>query len=252
MNDFLSGKAPLNLTMRLGDHMMLIQLMLSTFSNQNQTSRRSDEANVSKSAAGSSKASVSSTYVSSSTSSNSDAATTSKKSSPVFNYLASTNTRLEKILSSPSTSGVSPPLENCTSEPMEIERDDSQRPQVTSRTVKLDLENSTGTPTSDAVTATVSRLSPTVVGSPSSECAKKREPDAANTSCTCNACPRLVPSPTCTLDSVALSEATRNLTQTLKKLSSEVLTSKRVASVPQVIVNYVIRPLAAEYDAKVA
>lgn len=30
MNDFLSGKAPLNLTMRLGDHMMLIQLQLSS------------------------------------------------------------------------------------------------------------------------------------------------------------------------------------------------------------------------------
>ncbi len=30
MTDFLSGKAPLNLTMRLGDHMMLIQLQLST------------------------------------------------------------------------------------------------------------------------------------------------------------------------------------------------------------------------------
>ncbi|CAG0883250.1 unnamed protein product [Cyprideis torosa] len=30
VKDFLSGKAPLNLTMRLGDHMMLIQLQLST------------------------------------------------------------------------------------------------------------------------------------------------------------------------------------------------------------------------------
>lgn len=30
VNDFLSGKTPLNLTMRLGDHMMLIQLQLST------------------------------------------------------------------------------------------------------------------------------------------------------------------------------------------------------------------------------
>ncbi|CAH0626796.1 unnamed protein product [Chrysodeixis includens] len=30
VNDFLSGKSPLNLTMRLGDHMMLIQLQLST------------------------------------------------------------------------------------------------------------------------------------------------------------------------------------------------------------------------------
>lgn len=32
VNDFLSGKSPLNLTMRLGDHMMLIQLQLSTLS----------------------------------------------------------------------------------------------------------------------------------------------------------------------------------------------------------------------------
>lgn len=31
VNDFLSGKSPLNLTMRLGDHMMLIQLQLSTY-----------------------------------------------------------------------------------------------------------------------------------------------------------------------------------------------------------------------------
>lgn len=30
VNDFLTGKSPLNLTMRLGDHMMLIQLQLST------------------------------------------------------------------------------------------------------------------------------------------------------------------------------------------------------------------------------
>ncbi|KAL6958654.1 hypothetical protein U1Q18_046669 [Sarracenia purpurea var. burkii] len=60
----------------------------------------------------------------------------------------------------------------------------------------------------------------------------------AGTSCTCSSCPRLPPTPSaavnrttttttntttttstsCTLDSVALSEATRNLTQTLKKL----------------------------------
>lgn len=34
VNDFLSGKSPLNLTMRLGDHMMLIQLQLSTLSSR--------------------------------------------------------------------------------------------------------------------------------------------------------------------------------------------------------------------------
>lgn len=39
VNDFLSGKSPLNLTMRLGDHMMLIQLQLSTLnSNRNKAS----------------------------------------------------------------------------------------------------------------------------------------------------------------------------------------------------------------------
>ncbi|PZC70681.1 hypothetical protein B5X24_HaOG215083 [Helicoverpa armigera] len=40
VNDFLSGKSPLNLTMRLGDHMMLIQLQLSTL-NSATTSCRS-------------------------------------------------------------------------------------------------------------------------------------------------------------------------------------------------------------------
>jgi len=39
VNDFLSGAAPLNLTMRLGDHMMLIQLQLSTV-NQISSHRR--------------------------------------------------------------------------------------------------------------------------------------------------------------------------------------------------------------------
>lgn len=40
VNDFLSGKSPLNLTMRLGDHMMLIQLQLSTLSTGNNRSLR--------------------------------------------------------------------------------------------------------------------------------------------------------------------------------------------------------------------
>jgi hypothetical protein len=37
--DFLSGKAPLNLTMRLGDHMMLIQLQLSTVNSASNSKR---------------------------------------------------------------------------------------------------------------------------------------------------------------------------------------------------------------------
>ncbi|KAJ0179704.1 hypothetical protein K1T71_004295 [Dendrolimus kikuchii] len=39
VNDFLSGKSPLNLTMRLGDHMMLIQLQLSTLHSSSSSSR---------------------------------------------------------------------------------------------------------------------------------------------------------------------------------------------------------------------
>lgn len=38
VNDFLSGKSPLNLSVRLGDHMMLIQLQLSTLSPSQQNS----------------------------------------------------------------------------------------------------------------------------------------------------------------------------------------------------------------------
>lgn len=38
VNEFLNGKAPLNLSMRLGDHMMLIQLQLSTVSGSKSSS----------------------------------------------------------------------------------------------------------------------------------------------------------------------------------------------------------------------
>merc|ERR1719195_825486 len=48
VNDFLSGAAPLNLTMRLGDHMMLIQLQLSTV-NQNSSRRHKQTIQISSS-----------------------------------------------------------------------------------------------------------------------------------------------------------------------------------------------------------
>lgn len=41
VNDFLSGKSPLNLSVRLGDHMMLIQLQLSTLNPSSQSGSRS-------------------------------------------------------------------------------------------------------------------------------------------------------------------------------------------------------------------
>jgi hypothetical protein len=45
VNDFLSGKSPLNLSVRLGDHMMLIQLQLSTLSPAQQNSLKTKVAN---------------------------------------------------------------------------------------------------------------------------------------------------------------------------------------------------------------
>lgn len=41
VNDFLSGKSPLNLSVRLGDHMMLIQLQLSTLNPSSASGSRS-------------------------------------------------------------------------------------------------------------------------------------------------------------------------------------------------------------------
>ncbi|KAL6958653.1 hypothetical protein U1Q18_046668, partial [Sarracenia purpurea var. burkii] len=129
VNDFLSGKAPLNLTMRLGDHMMLIQLMLSTFSNQS-------HANSSSSSSSSSSTSSNNTTATSgpSTSRSKTSEEVSKsipldvaaaaflpenqhrrqienlpKSRPCFSHPANISTRLEKILSSTSSSSASVP-----------------------------------------------------------------------------------------------------------------------------------------------
>ncbi|KAG5682739.1 hypothetical protein PVAND_012072 [Polypedilum vanderplanki] len=45
VNDFLSGKSPLNLSVRLGDHLMMIQLQLSTLSPSQQNSLKQKVAN---------------------------------------------------------------------------------------------------------------------------------------------------------------------------------------------------------------
>lgn len=47
INDFLSGKAPLNLTVRLGGHMMLIQLQLSTLNSSRSSKTQSSKASTS-------------------------------------------------------------------------------------------------------------------------------------------------------------------------------------------------------------
>ena len=77
--DFLSGKAPLNLTMRLGDHMMLIQLQLSTV-NSSSNSKRSRTSNQTSSGASISRPPTSVSSASSSTSSSTPSASTSMPS----------------------------------------------------------------------------------------------------------------------------------------------------------------------------
>uniref|UniRef100_A0A1B6DQN3 Ubiquitin-like domain-containing protein n=1 Tax=Clastoptera arizonana TaxID=38151 RepID=A0A1B6DQN3_9HEMI len=152
VNDFLSGKAPLNLTMRLGDHMMLIQLQLST--------------------------------VTPTTNSNSVKRSSISKTVP----------------SVPSTKPlISNPLASLTS------------------IVNNSIEE---TCSKDKRTEILSLLDDTVGSGVESDVKSV----GVNTNpCKCDS-PRNIGKPT--LDTRALAEASRNLTQTLKQLSSEVLTSK--------------------------
>lgn len=136
VNDFLSGKAPLNLTMRLGDHMMLIQLQLSTVAPASSSGAKRRH-------------------------------TSGLKPSP----------------QPPPPVPASPPR--------------------------------SPTASSTSVPALLSPPSPvTTVNSN-----QQAEPSTLTSDCSCNEVKPL-------LDTKALAEASRNLTQTLKQLSSEVLTSK--------------------------
>lgn len=81
VNDFLSGKAPLNLTMRLGDHMMLIQLQLSTVAPAGKKTRPASGRPAAPSPSSSS-TSPSSTSTTSTTSVSSSTSTSSTTSSP--------------------------------------------------------------------------------------------------------------------------------------------------------------------------
>ncbi|KAJ1522275.1 hypothetical protein ONE63_002577 [Megalurothrips usitatus] len=85
VNDFLSGKAPLNLTMRFGDHMMLIQLQLSTVSPQasrNRAGTSSSAAASSASATATASRAVSASTSGSTTSATSTSPSTGTSSSP--------------------------------------------------------------------------------------------------------------------------------------------------------------------------
>ncbi|XP_008470323.2 midnolin homolog [Diaphorina citri] len=171
VNDFLSGKAPLNLTMRLGDHMMLIQLQLSTISPS--TSRRSTTAS----------------SISSSTSSSSTSSSSSRKSPCKVHPSSSVDIPIETAAMATATSVCSP-------DPAATSTLKSQTSSV------LDSFSSASSLTTTSSSVPLSNV-------------------CKNVPCKCGS---TTTKPL--LDTRALAEASRNLTQTLKQLSSEVLTSK--------------------------
>uniref|UniRef100_A0A8D8Y9D9 Midnolin-A n=1 Tax=Cacopsylla melanoneura TaxID=428564 RepID=A0A8D8Y9D9_9HEMI len=181
VNDFLSGKAPLNLTMRLGDHMMLIQLQLSTISPS--TSRRSATSTASSSSSSSSLSSSSSSSSSS-----------SPKKSPCKVHSSSTVDIPIETAAMATTTSV------CSSEPPSAAALKSQTSSM--------VDNIRSVPSSSSSLTTTSTSTSV--------------PLCKNVPCKCGSTSTTKP----LLDTRALAEASRNLTQTLKQLSSEVLTSK--------------------------
>ena len=169
MNDFLSGAAPLNLTMRLGDHMMLIQLQLSTVNQMSSSSSSRHHHHTS----------------SSSRSSRTSSTTTSSPHYPT-----------------PSTSGQNQPQQ---------------------QKVRLPLLSPGGLYSSSAAAATPSTSHHHA--HPPSHRAAAPAPAISDTPLDG---PPLAKKPK--LDTRALAEASKNLTQTLKQLSSEVLITRPEAA----------------------
>jgi len=190
VNDFLSGAAPLNLTMRLGDHMMLIQLQLSTV-NQASSSRRKSTIQISSSSpppypTPPPSAPSSPTSEPSSSSSSSSASSSSSSSS-------SQSKKVRVPLLSPGGLYQAPPPGKSSSssslsgQTIQPHRNFTPQPDAFSR------KSSSGG-------ARISSETRETSGEPP---AKKPK-----------------------LDTKALAEASKNLTQTLKQLSSEVLTTR--------------------------
>lgn len=163
VNDFLSGAAPLNLTMRLGDHMMLIQLQLSTVNQMSSSSSRHH------------------TSSSSSRTSSSSSSSRTSSSPPHYHNLPPTTATADSLL--------------------------PQQQQQQQQKVRLPLLSPGGLYTTSQRQQQQQQHSGLELGPP---LAKK---------------PRL--------DTRALAEASKNLTQTLKQLSSEVLITRPEGSSQQ-------------------
>ncbi|XP_046400611.1 midnolin isoform X2 [Ischnura elegans] len=275
VNDFLSGKAPLNLTMRLGDHMMLIQLQLSTVTPSTassssssssatlaSSSRRSSSSAASSSSSTSSSRLISSSSYSSSSHHHSRSGSSTRTTPhppphppPNLNFTRPTSSPSSSTNSSSSTPAsshlhhpVSPtpsaattvsaaPLlgGTCAGRGLTSAHHPSASSNVTSSTA---VASSTTTATSSSATPScrcdASPSAPThsvtcpLSSSPSSSAATAAATPPAGTPATAAAAASTASAaaaPKPTLDTRALAEASRNLTQTLKQLSSEESTS---------------------------
>ncbi|XP_069703392.1 midnolin-A-like [Periplaneta americana] len=237
VNDFLSGKAPLNLTMRLGDHMMLIQLQLSTVTPS--SSRRSTATILPSEPSSTQTCSKASTSTSSSPSSSSTSSSPSSTPSSSSSSSSTSTTTTTTSSSSTSSSSTSSPSSNTTTTT-------TTAAATTTTTTTTSTSSSSSSSSSSAPSPLLVSSRNTVSGShhpqPSSSKSSSsgskfsssssrpftslNPPEAASH----HTCPSLA---ACkcepakpTLDTRALAEASRNLTQTLKQLSSEVLTSR--------------------------
>lgn len=216
VNDFLSGKAPLNLTMRLGDHMMLIQLQLSTVTPTSSSGSSSNNSN-------SSKRSSANRPVPS--------LTKHLPKPPVSDPLASltsiVNKSIEENSSSPNKlKDKHLPVKRIGTfsmvEPQKSTLISDTSSRVAEESVQNETDYSASTTSKNEFVHSSMDIDSTVVKS-------VNESTYKTNACKCDvgSSNRSIGSTTRpTLDTRALAEASRNLTQTLKQLSSEVLTSK--------------------------
>jgi len=199
VNDFLSGKAPLNLTMRLGYHMMLIQLQLSTVSSSGSSKRLQTAAST-----------VASTGAAAALN-----ASTVAPEPPQATATAATACSAGNIIGTPRLiPGV------------------DAYPITRVRNVSDDSDDNSMDTTEDVSTPAVAAPAPVEPAAATPAPVPVSAPAPA-TSCSCDASTSTASASTATaagdkpqLDTRALAEASRNLTQTLKQLSSEVLTKK--------------------------
>lgn len=222
VNDFLSGQAPLNLTMRLGDHMMLIQLQLSTV-NPVSASRRKPTIQISSSSPPfptPPPSTPSSPTTSPTPSPTSSAPHPQKVRVPLLSpgglYSAPSTSSSSSSSSSPSSSSSSSPSSSSgvhssqhTHSEHSRQRSQTSRSQAGSQNV-----DRTQTPKQHADR----------IPTPTAPVHSYREGSSDGSQ---------PPTKKPKLDTAALAEASKNLTQTLKQLSSEVLTTKPEATVPK-------------------